>query len=180
MNSSINSPLGDGGKIFLIGFMGSGKTYWGKKWALQYGLDFFDLDAVIENEQQKKIAAIFDKAGEDHFRQIETAALHSFFEKDNCIIACGGGTACFNDNMRWMNEQGTTVYLQATPRYIYDRIAEEKQHRPLVSKLNQAELFFFIEQKLKEREPFYRQAKIVLPVQELNDDFTPEFIINNS
>lgn len=159
-----------GGKIFLIGFMGSGKTYWGKIWAQQSGLAFYDLDEVIEKEQGKTIAAIFEKDGEDHFRKIETIALHSFAETENCIIACGGGTACFNDNMQWMNDNGRTIYLSATPQYIFDRVLDDKEKRPLIKKHNEAELFFFIEQKLKEREPFYNQAKIILPVNELNEN----------
>jgi shikimate kinase len=170
-NASHNSPFrGLGGKVFLIGFMGSGKTYWGKKWAEKFHFDFYDLDEIIELEQKKTIATIFEKDGEDHFRQLETTALKTFSAKDNCIVACGGGTATFNGNMKWMNENGTTVYLSATPQYIYNRVVEEQKKRPLISKLNQAELFFFIEQKLKEREPFYNQAKLILPVEELNDN----------
>ena len=170
-HSSHNSPFsGLGGKIFLIGFMGSGKTYWGKKWAQQYNLDFYDLDEVIEKLQKKTVTKIFEKEGEKYFRQIETVALKTFSGKANCIVACGGGTPCFNHNMQWMNENGYTVYLQATPQFIYDRVFEEKNKRPLISKLNQGELFFFIEQKLKERESFYNQAKLVLPVEELNND----------
>jgi shikimate kinase len=169
-NASINFPFrGPGGKIFLIGFMGSGKTYWGKIWAKKNGLDFYDLDEVIEKEECKTIAAIFETAGEAYFRKIETIALHSFAKIENCIIACGGGAACFNDNLQWMNEHGTTVYLSAKPPYILASVKEEKDKRPLINKLNEAELLFFIEQKLKEREPFYKQAKIILPVTELND-----------
>jgi len=179
-NALDNSPFrGLGGiKIFLIGFMGSGKSYWGSIWSQKYQLDFYDLDEIIEQEQQRTIANIFEKDGEERFRQLETAALQTFSAKDNCIIACGGGAACFNDNMTWMNENGTTVYLCATPQYIYDRVLEEQDKRPLISKLNQAELLFFIEQKLKEREPFYNQAKITIQVGELNDNFVPGFIIS--
>ena len=168
---SDNSPFrGSRGKIFLIGFMGSGKTYWGKIWAQKKSLDFYDLDELIEEKEGRSIATIFEKEGEDYFRKIETEALHIFSEKDNCIIACGGGAACFNDNMLWMNENGTTVYLAASPQYILSRVKEEKEKRPLINKLNEAELLFFIQQKLKEREPFYTQAKIILPVTELNED----------
>jgi shikimate kinase len=158
------------GCIFLIGFMGSGKTYWGKIWAAKNGLHFYDLDEMIEAREGKTIAAIFEKDGEDYFRKLETVYLKSFSEKGNCIIACGGGAACFNDNMQWMNDNGTTVYLSARPQYILSRVKEEKDKRPLINKLNEAELLFFIEQKLKEREPFYNQAKIILPVAELNED----------
>ena len=154
--------------FFLIGFMGSGKTYWGKIWAAQMGLTFYDLDEIIEIEYGKTIAAIFEKEGEDYFRKIETIALHSFTQKKNCIVACGGGTACFNDNIHWMNKSGTTVYLSATAQYIFNRVFEEKDKRPLISKLNQAELLFFVEQKLKERESFYNKAKLILSAENLN------------
>jgi shikimate kinase len=166
-----NSPFrGLGGKVFLIGFMGSGKTYWGKIWAQKNGLDFYDLDAIIETKDGRSIAAIFEKEGESYFRKKETEALHTLLENDKCIVACGGGTACFNNNMQWMNENGITVYLSATPAYILSRIKEEKDKRPLINKLNEGELLFFIEQKLKERKPFYNQAQIILPVIELNED----------
>jgi shikimate kinase len=157
-------------KFFLIGFMGSGKTYWGKIWAAKNGLDFYDLDELIEKKEGKTIAAIFETAGEDYFRKIEIVALQSFAAIENCIIACGGGAACFNDNMQWMNDNGKTVYLSAKPQYILTRVKEEKDKRPLINKLNEAELLFFIEQKLKEREPFYNQANFILPATELNDD----------
>lgn len=170
-NASVNFPLnGPGGKLFLIGFMGSGKTHWGKIWAEKNGLAFYDLDEEIEKKNGKTIAAIFEKEGEEYFRQIETEVLHTFSEKQNCIIACGGGAACFNENMQWMNENGTTVYLSATLQYIFNHVIDGQHKRPLIKKLNQAELLFFIQQKLKEREPFYNQAKFILPVTELNEN----------
>ena len=169
-NASINSPFRGLGGIFLIGFMGSGKTYLGKIWAQQNGLDFYDLDEIIEQNEKRSIAEIFEKAGEEYFRKIETVALHQFSKIENAVIACGGGTPCFNANMQWMNENGITVYLSATPQYILSRIKEEKDKRPLINKLNEAELLFFIEQKLKEREPFYSQAKIILPVTDLHEN----------
>lgn len=167
----INAPgSSSGNKIFLIGFMGSGKTHWGNIWARRYGMDFYDLDEVIEARAGKTIAAIFDKEGEGYFRQLETEALLGFAGKEGCIVACGGGAACFNDNMDWMNANGTTMYLSATPQYIFDHVIGEKNKRPLIKKLNEAELLFFIEQKLKEREMFYNQAQYILPAEQLNDN----------
>lgn len=166
-------------KIFLVGFMGSGKSYWGRKWSQQYHLDFFDLDEVIESEQKKTISELFEEDSEDHFREIETAALKTFSKKDNFIVACGGGTACFNNNMQWMNERGTTVYLSALPQAIYERVASEKNKRPLLEKMDKAGLLSFIKQKLKDREPFYNLAKIILPVEELSDKSIPSFILHS-
>ena len=168
MNASINSPLKRLGGIFLIGFMGTGKTYWGRIWAKENNTPFYDLDAMIEAEENKTVADIFETNGEDHFRKKETEILHRFKKMDNYILACGGGAPCFNDNMKYMNETGTTIYLSASPQYIYEMVLDEKEKRPLLKKIAPGELLFFIEQKLKERAPFYEQAKITVPVTELN------------
>ncbi len=166
MNSSINFPFrGLGGKIFLIGFMGSGKTYWGKLWAAESGFQFYDLDEIIEQEEKKSVAEIFEQNGEDYFRQKETGVLKSFLQKQNCIIACGGGTPCFNNNMQWMNGNGTTVYLMATADEILRRVINEQEKRPLIMNLSPDELLEFIVPKLKERDFFYSKATIILPVK---------------
>jgi shikimate kinase len=157
-------------RIFLIGFMGSGKSFWGKRWAEKYGYDFFDLDEQVERREQRSITDIFDKSGEDIFRLLETKTLRDMLRYDNCIISCGGGTPCFHDNMQWMNEKGCTVYLSAAPAFLYENILREKDSRPLVKTVNQAELLFFTEQKLKQRLPFYERAAITLPAEELTDE----------
>ena len=156
--------------FFLIGFMGSGKTHWGKIWAAKYGFTFIDLDETIEKTEGKSIAAIFEIKGEDYFRKIEADALKTLSEIENTIIACGGGTPCFYDNISWMNEKGTTIYLSASPQEILDRILEEQEKRPLLKKMNHAELLFFIEQKLKERASFYNAAKLIIASAELSED----------
>lgn len=166
MNAADNSL--PGGKIFLIGFMGSGKSYWGNRWAAKYELPFIDLDKLVEQKENKTIAAIFEENGEEYFRKLETDCLKAVSGKRSFIMACGGGAPCFNNNMQWMNEQGTTVYLSAAPEFLYNRVVEEKDRRPLLKNLAGSELFSFIEKKLEEREPFYRQAKIILPSEELN------------
>jgi shikimate kinase len=171
----INQPNGNpastyfGKKLFfLLGFMGSGKTYWGQRWAKQLGLNFYDLDEAIVQVSGKSVATLFEKEGEAYFRELETKTLHGFANFDNCFIACGGGTPCFNDNLDWMNERGTTVYLKASPTEILNRVSAQKEHRPLISKFNGAELLFFIEQKLKEREPFYSRAKITIDINQIS------------
>ncbi len=162
---------GDGGiKIFLIGFMGSGKTHWGKLWAAKSGKQFFDLDEVIEQEEKKSVAEIFSQNGEAYFRNKEMQMLQTFATKQNCIIACGGGTPCFNNNMQWMNVNGTTVYLFATANEIFNRVITEQQKRPLIKDFSPQELLTFIENKLQEREIYYLQAKITLPVSAITAD----------
>lgn len=165
-------------KIFLIGFMGSGKTYWGKLWAAKSGLQFFDLDEEIELEEDKTIAEIFEKNGELYFREKETKTLQSFSKKDNCIIACGGGTACFNDNMQWMNQNGTTVYLYATADEILKRVINEQDKRPLIKDFSPGKLKDFITKKIEEREIFYSMAKIILPVATINESVINNILIN--
>ena len=165
--------------IFLTGFMGSGKTHWGSIWAAANGFTFVDLDQAIEKAEGIAVAEIFEKNGEDYFRLLETKMLRRFANKQNTIIACGGGTPCFHDNIQWMNEHGTTVYISSTTNRILERVLEEQDKRPLLKKMNQAELLFFIEQKLKEREPFYTQAKIILDAEKITNDTFKEEIVKN-
>ncbi len=172
MKSLFNSPFrGLGGEvIFLIGFMGSGKTHWGKLWAAKANYSFIDLDNEIEKALGKTVAKIFETNGEGFFRAKETEVLHNLNLSQTCIVACGGGTPCFNNNLAWMNEQGKTIYLKASLPTILQRVLLEQDKRPLLKKMNTAELQFFIEQKLKEREVFYNAASICLQGDELNED----------
>lgn len=149
--------------FFLNGFMGSGKSHWGRIWAADHKLGFVDLDEIIEIEEGKTVVDIFESKGEDYFRTVEAKKLRETSTLKNTIIACGGGAPCFHGNMKWMNENGVTVYIAATPDEILRRLAKGQDQRPLIKKLNQAELLFFIEQKLKERAPFYNLAQIILP-----------------
>ena len=155
--------------FFLIGFMGSGKTYWGKIWASMYSFTFIDLDEVIEKKEGKSIADIFDIKGENYFREIEAEALRSFDDLENTIVACGGGTPCFYENIEWMNDIGTTIYLFSTAQEILQRVLSEQDKRPLIKKMNKGELLFFIEQKLKERENFYNSAGITVASNEATE-----------
>src|SRR5438874_11559271 len=119
-------------QIFLVGFMGSGKTHWGKIWAEKYKFSFADLDEVIETAEKKPILKIFEEKGEEHFREIESATLRTLANDKKRIIACGGGTPCFHQNIQWMNENGITVYLKATPQQLAQRLINEKQKRPIL------------------------------------------------
>lgn len=157
-------------KIFLIGFMGSGKTHWGKIWAKKNRLTFFDLDKEIENNLGKSVAHIFEKKGEEYFRQMERDVLREFETKNNFILACGGGTPCFFNNLQWMNEQGSTIYMELSPVEIFERVINETEKRPLLKKVNTSELLFFIEQKLKKREIFYHKATYIVDANALNED----------
>ena len=155
--------------VFLLGFMGSGKTYWGGQWARQTGRPFIDLDRVIEHKLQASISNIFDTKGEDFFREAEAAALREI-PGDPAVVACGGGTPCFFDNMGWMKKRGTTIYLKATPAYVFQNISAEPSIRPLLKNMNNNEILFYIQHKMAEREPFYSRANLVLDVEQINVD----------
>jgi len=150
-------------RFFLLGFMGTGKTYWGKLWASQHQLAFFDLDAEIERSEGLTIRSIFEKFGETHFREKEQQMLKSFGSKNDFILSTGGGTPCFYDNMEWMNNNGVTIYLQTAPEILKERLSLEKSHRPLIQNLDDTELISFIENNINKRNKFYTQAKEILP-----------------
>jgi shikimate kinase len=157
-------------KIFLIGFMGSGKTHWGKIWSEKTGLKFYDLDKVIEDDFKLSITEIFEKKGEEKFRESERFHLHEFGNKGNFILACGGGTPCFYDNISWMKSEGKVLYLKAKPEFIVNHVTEETDKRPVIKEITSAQLPYFIKNKLEEREPFYAQANIIMDVETLNDE----------
>lgn len=157
-------------RIFLLGFMGSGKSHWGRLWAAAHNFNFIDLDEELVKQEQKTVAAIFETRGEDYFRQKETILLRSLTAQSNSIVSCGGGTPCFFDNMAWMNKNGLTIFLEATTQFILKNIKNEKDKRPLIKDKDDAEIIFFIDQKLKERQPYYSKAKIIFPAEDLNID----------
>jgi shikimate kinase len=148
-------------KIYLLGFMASGKSWLGRNLARELGLDFYDLDAMVEEKTGKTISAIFDEEGEEKFREKEREALHSTAELDNCVIATGGGTPCFYDNMQWMNTQGITLFIYAPVELLVKRLLGNEK-RPLVKGMDEQQLTRFIEEKLAERLPFYNQSHLCL------------------
>lgn len=145
-------------KFFLEGFMGSGKSTFGKKLANALGWRFVDLDDYIEEQAGKTIVNIFEDHGEQYFRNLETKALEHSVGWTNTIVSCGGGTPCFNDNAARINELGYSIYLKLSAHTLKERLLGEKGKRPLVAKLSDEELLTFIENKLVEREPFYSKA----------------------
>ncbi|HRH60897.1 MAG TPA: shikimate kinase [Chitinophagaceae bacterium] len=146
-------------KIFLVGMMGSGKTYWADKLAQQYNMQSFHLDDVIEAEERKSISHIFQHQGEHYFRELERDCLRKFEGEDNCIVSTGGGTPCFHSNMQWMNDNGITIWIDESVDVLAWRLQKEKEHRPLISNLDDAALKNFLEEKLEERKTFYSLAK---------------------
>jgi shikimate kinase len=149
--------------------MGAGKTTIGKALAKDLGLEFYDLDWYIENRMRKTVKQIFDESGEEGFRKIEHNMLHEVAEFENVIISCGGGTPCFFDNIEYMNLQGETLYLKATPEVLYGHLKMGKTIRPLLLNKTPEEVQVFIQEQLIQREPFYKKAKHVLDVNLMNN-----------
>ncbi|MEP7253124.1 MAG: shikimate kinase [Ginsengibacter sp.] len=167
-------------KFFLIGFMGSGKSHWGKIWSAKTKLPFYDLDHRIEKAFKITIAEIFEIKGEEKFRELERYHLRKFSRKKRYLLACGGGTPCFSDNLQWMKSEGTVIYLKASPELIVQRLTHETAHRPVIKNVKPSELLSFIKNKLTEREPFYLQADHVLNVEEFDEHTLSVFLIATS
>ena len=155
---------------YLVGFMGSGKSYWANVWAAKNGYDFVDLDKVIEEKESLSVLDLFEQKGEEYFRVTEAAALRDAVKSENTIISCGGGTPCFYDNMDWMNLHGTTIYLSAPAKMLLSNIMGDTVKRPLVKNVNENELLYFVQQTLANRIMFYEKATFTLVAGELTDD----------
>lgn len=150
-------------RIFLIGFMGSGKTTVGKSMANKLQLKFIDLDNYIEEITGKEISEIFEEKGETVFRQIEKKALNEVLKTNNFVLSCGGGTPCFFNNMENMNKKGVTVYLKYPAGKLKSRLLPNIRKRPLLNDIHtQEDLVSFIREKIKEREKYYLESKIVI------------------
>ena len=146
--------------IFLVGFMASGKTSKGNKLARKLGVDFIDLDAQIEEKEKRSISRIFKENGEVYFRKIEAEAVRAIPERTKAVIALGGGTPCFHGNMEVINTKGTSVYLKRSAARILGRLRRNKDKRPIVAHLEDAELKIFITESLEKRQPHYEMSAI--------------------
>ena len=152
-------------RVFLIGFMGAGKTSIGKALSAKMKYSFVDLDFFIERRYHKTIRQIFEEKGEDAFREIECKALREVAEFENVIVSTGGGTPCFHQNMMFMKERGTTVYLKASNEELVRRINLNKNTRPLLKDFSNDKLSRFVEQTMARRSSFYEQAQIIFTVE---------------
>ena len=154
-------------RIFLMGYMGAGKTTVGKKLSKQLNLSFIDLDYYIEGRYHKEIRQLFAERGEDAFRDIERRMLHEVASFEDVLVSTGGGTPCFFDNMEFMNDTGTTVYLKVSVDELANRLEVCKQTRPVLQNRSGEELKQFIADSLENRRPFYEQAQIVFDAEQM-------------
>lgn len=156
-------------KIFLIGFMGAGKTHWGRLLSEKLGIRFFDLDEQVTEHAGKSIPEIFATEGEEQFRLLEKEVLYIITESHGSfVMACGGGSPCYFNNIEYMNQAGTTVWINTPLDTLFDRLVKEKDKRPLIKELSVEQLRGFISKKFADRKIYYEQANVTVdeePVQ---------------
>jgi shikimate kinase len=166
-------------KIFLIGYMGSGKSTIGQLLSEKLGMDFIDFDKHIEQETGKTIPEIFDTEGEEKFRALEHEYLKNLLNKDHVVISLGGGTPCFHNNIELINKNGTSVYIEMSVDALLKRLSNARNKRPLIRNLNEVDMKYFIETNLEKRLPVYRQAHLSVCAENLSVEQLAEVIIQS-
>lgn len=145
-------------RYFLIGFMGSGKSSIGKQLAKELNIKHIDLDNLIEESENIKIADIFNNSGETYFRELEEKYLKETIKEDNILVSTGGGTPTTHGLMDIMNNIGETIYLECCTETLFERLNKDKEKRPMISILSDESLMRYIKNKLEERNFFYKKA----------------------
>jgi shikimate kinase len=157
-------------RIYLLGFMGCGKSTLGKKLAKHSGFQFIDMDNYIEERNYKTVPRIFAEEGEDQFRKKERKALEELSEFNDVIIATGGGAPCFFDNIELMNKTGITIYLNIAPEILAARLTNSKTERPLIKGKPDSELLEYINETLEKRNKFYKKARFQITDPDISMD----------
>ena len=152
-------------RIYLMGYMGSGKSTLGKRIATTIGYRFIDLDKAIEEHSQLSVAELFKQMGEAYFRQVETEVLRKISTTTKVIVALGGGTPCSMENLEIIRATGSSIYIKIPPRGLQNRLLHSKTIRPKIQGIKGDDLLEFIEKELKIREPFYSQANMIIDGQ---------------
>lgn len=151
-------------RVFLTGYMGSGKSTIGRKLANALGWRFIDMDHHIEKQYGKSISGIFKDEGENKFRELEQRAVKESCIWQKTVVSTGGGTPCFNNNMELLTSNGLCFYLYMPPKALADRLLQSKKERPLIKDLSLSELENFIKNNLQEREEFYYKSHFTVDV----------------
>lgn len=167
-------------KVFLIGFMGSGKTHWGKQLALELDMPFFDLDTLIAESEKKTISEVFAEKGEEYFRYKEKETLEALvWREDQFILSCGGGTPCFFNNIDFMKKNGKVVWLNTSIDILKERLLVERMMRPLIREIGDLQLKSYIIRKLGERKIYYEQADLMVHEESISLDPLVELLKND-
>lgn len=166
--------------IFLIGYMGSGKSTVGKKLASVLNFEYVDLDFFIENKEGKSVSELFSSKGEIYFRKVESRYLKELLSKENTIVSLGGGTPCYGNNMQIISEanDSKSIYLKASIPNLVERVFGERKKRPLIAHLeNKEELIEFIGKHLFERSYYYQKADVTISVDDKSVNTIVEDIV---
>ena len=164
--------------LYIIGFMGSGKTTAGMRLASSFGWSFIDLDRRIEAHMGMTIAEIFLQHGENYFREVEASLLRNLAPVSDSVVATGGGAPCYGSNMEFMLETGLTIYLKLTPSQLAGRLRSSSDERPLIRNLSGDSLLKFIEEKLSERAEWYEKSHFVVDGFDLDINSVKSLVIS--
>lgn len=170
--------------IFIVGYMACGKTTFGRALARRLGRSFVDLDFYIEQRFHSRISEIFATRGEEGFRRMEASMLREIGEMEGVVVACGGGTPCFADNMDYMLGRGTTVWLQASDARLLERLTINRARRPILADKTDDEILAFIRSHIAQRIPHYSRAHITFCGENLENrrqitESVDRFLIEN-
>lgn len=166
-------------KIILLGYMGSGKSTLAKALASELHLPFADLDDYIIDKEKKSIKEIFQTKGEIYFRLQESKYLKELLDNPiDTVLALGGGTPCYANNMELIKKEAVSFYLKGSIATICQRLRSEKEQRPLIASLNDEQLTEFVAKHLFERRNFYEQANETISIdQKSTDELLQELLV---
>jgi shikimate kinase len=157
-------------KIYLVGYMGAGKSTTARRLANRLGWEVVDTDAMFEEKYKISVNDFFNKYDEPLYRKLESEVLKATERLENVVIATGGGTACYFDNMEWMNAHGLTVFMRISPQAAVDRVIHSRHKRPLAVGKSEEELTEFVKTHYAGRLPFYEQARLTVKSEDLDID----------
>lgn len=157
-------------RIYIVGYMGAGKSTTARRLAHRLGWEVVDTDDMFEAKYKISVCDFFQKYDEPLYRKLESEVLKETETLENVVVATGGGTACYFDNMEWMNAHGLTVFLRISEQAAVDRLLHAKRKRPLAIGKSEEELDAFVKQHYAERLPFYEQALLTVKAEDLDLD----------
>ena len=165
-------------RIYLIGYMASGKSFLGSLLAEKLGYEFIDLDYLFEERYRINVADFFEKYDEGIFRKIERSLLHETAGFDDVVVSTGGGTPCFFDNMDFIRQAGISIYLNQSVTALVSRLKGVKRKRPLLKDTPLAELEAKVAAQLAQRAFYYNQAEMIISGEDTDTDKLVQLLRN--
>ena len=156
--------------IFLVGFMGSGKSSIGKRLSKKLNLNHLDTDRIIEKQNSMSIKEIFNNKDEKFFRKEEFKLITTLSKTKNQIISTGGGLFCNNDIVKYINENSISIYLKYSSEILYERLKSNNEDRPILTHIKNEELKYFIDDLLGERDKYYKKSTITIECNDLTKE----------